>query len=103
MIDAHEAARPGVRLGALLMEPVLQGAGGMMLVDPLFQAAAAEVCLLQGSCNGLLQMGCLHNKIQLCLSLSHDLQHDYSNGLNQHSCNMCIFEKCVIIRANQGW
>jgi hypothetical protein len=57
MIDAHEAARPGVRLGALLMEPVLQGAGGMMLVDPLFQAAAAEVRLLQGSCNGLLQMG----------------------------------------------
>ena len=30
-------------LGALLMEPVLQGAGGMLLVDPLFQAELVKV------------------------------------------------------------
>jgi dethiobiotin synthetase/adenosylmethionine--8-amino-7-oxononanoate aminotransferase len=32
------------RLGALILEPVLQGAGGMRLVDPLYQRALVEVC-----------------------------------------------------------
>jgi dethiobiotin synthetase/adenosylmethionine--8-amino-7-oxononanoate aminotransferase len=41
-IGCHEAAA-GVRLGALLMEPVLQGAGGMLCVDPAFQRALVEV------------------------------------------------------------
>jgi dethiobiotin synthetase/adenosylmethionine--8-amino-7-oxononanoate aminotransferase len=38
-----------VRLGALLMEPLLQGAGGMLLVDPLFQKVLVQVrcCLPQ--------------------------------------------------------
>ena len=35
-IDAHEASRAG-RLGALLFEPVLQGAGGMRFIDPAWQ------------------------------------------------------------------
>lgn len=39
------ASPPGAarRLAVLLMEPVLQGAGGMLLVDPLFQAVAVQV------------------------------------------------------------
>jgi adenosylmethionine-8-amino-7-oxononanoate aminotransferase len=41
-LQQHEA-RHGTRLGALLMEPLLQGAGGMLLVDPVFQAAAVKV------------------------------------------------------------
>jgi dethiobiotin synthetase/adenosylmethionine--8-amino-7-oxononanoate aminotransferase len=41
-LDAHEAGG-SARLAALLMEPVLQGAGGMLLVDPLFQAVAVQV------------------------------------------------------------
>eukprot|EP00775_Hariotina_reticulata_P014942 gene14942-113_t len=45
-MDRHEAAASSsqqvCRLGALLMEPLLQGAGGMLLVDPLFQAAAVQ-------------------------------------------------------------
>ena len=32
------------RLGALILEPVLQGAGGMRLIDPLYQRALVEVC-----------------------------------------------------------
>ena len=35
-IDAHEASRAG-RLGALLFEPVLKGAGGMRFIDPAWQ------------------------------------------------------------------
>lgn len=31
-------------LGALIIEPVLQGAGGMRLIDPLYQRALVEVC-----------------------------------------------------------
>lgn len=42
-IDSHESAGSGVRLGALLIEPVLQGAGGMLLVDPLFQSVMVQV------------------------------------------------------------
>lgn len=46
-ISSHEAAA-GVRLGALLIEPVLQGAGGMLLVDPLFQKVLVQVRLVWG-------------------------------------------------------
>lgn len=50
-ITAHEAAAGSSGssgssrrwLGALLMEPVLQGAGGMLLPDPLFQAELVKV------------------------------------------------------------
>jgi len=42
-LDSHETAT-GATLGALLMEPVLQGAGGMLCVDPDFQRALVEVC-----------------------------------------------------------
>lgn len=35
-------------LGALLMEPVLQGAGGMRLIDPAFQRALVGVCRERG-------------------------------------------------------
>lgn len=35
---------PRRHLGALVLEPVLQGAGGMRLVDPLFQRALVEAC-----------------------------------------------------------
>lgn len=31
-------------LGACIVEPVLQGAGGMRLIDPLYQRALVEVC-----------------------------------------------------------
>jgi hypothetical protein len=41
-VEQHEAAQ-GVVLGALLMEPLLQGAGGMLLPDPLFQATLVQV------------------------------------------------------------
>lgn len=41
-IDQHEAEAGG-KLGALLMEPVLQGAGGMLCVDPAFQRALVQV------------------------------------------------------------
>ncbi|KAF8054954.1 BIO3-BIO1 [Scenedesmus sp. PABB004] len=44
---AHEAST-GAALGVLLLEPVLQGAGGMRLVDPLFQAAAVKVARARG-------------------------------------------------------
>jgi len=36
-----------VKLGALVMEPVLQGAGGMRFVDPLFQRMLADECRKQ--------------------------------------------------------
>lgn len=42
-LDTHES-RSGATVGALLMEPILQGAGGMRLVDPLFQWVLADVC-----------------------------------------------------------
>lgn len=35
-------------LGALLIEPVLQGAGGMRLIDPAFQRALVSVCRERG-------------------------------------------------------
>jgi adenosylmethionine-8-amino-7-oxononanoate aminotransferase len=51
-ISTHEAAAGASsgskRLGALLVEPVLQGAGGMLLPDPLFQAEMVKVRLTKG-------------------------------------------------------
>jgi dethiobiotin synthetase/adenosylmethionine--8-amino-7-oxononanoate aminotransferase len=47
-LDARAAARPRARLAALLMEPLLQGAGGMRLVDPAFQRALAAACRARG-------------------------------------------------------
>lgn len=46
-IDRHER-HSNARIGALIMEPVLQGAGGMVLVDPLFQRVAATECRARG-------------------------------------------------------
>jgi dethiobiotin synthetase/adenosylmethionine--8-amino-7-oxononanoate aminotransferase len=40
----HREALPGVRVAACMLEPVLQGAGGMRLVDPLFQRALVRAC-----------------------------------------------------------
>lgn len=31
------------RLGALILEPIIQGAGGMMLIDPLFQVELVDI------------------------------------------------------------
>ena len=38
----HES-RSGAQLGACLMEPIMQGAGGMVFVDPLFQKVLLKV------------------------------------------------------------
>ncbi|GLI70360.1 hypothetical protein VaNZ11_015135, partial [Volvox africanus] len=43
-IDVFEAAAAPARLAACVMEPLLQGAGGMLVVEPGFQRAVAEVC-----------------------------------------------------------
>jgi dethiobiotin synthetase/adenosylmethionine--8-amino-7-oxononanoate aminotransferase len=47
--SSSQADSRTARLGALLMEPLLQGAGGMLLVDPLFQKVLVQVscCLPQ--------------------------------------------------------
>lgn len=37
------------QLGACILEPVLQGAGGMRLIDPLFQRALVDVCRRAGA------------------------------------------------------
>ncbi|KAL0037506.1 hypothetical protein WJX77_000433 [Trebouxia sp. C0004] len=39
----YEAGRP-VRIAACIMEPVLQGAGGMVMIDPAFQRAMVQHC-----------------------------------------------------------
>lgn len=36
------------RIGALIMEPVLHGAGGMVLIDPLFQNILMKACRTRG-------------------------------------------------------
>lgn len=41
-LDMH-AESTGAVVGACLMEPLLQGAGGMLLIDPLFQRVIVEV------------------------------------------------------------
>jgi adenosylmethionine-8-amino-7-oxononanoate aminotransferase len=42
-MQAHLDHHSGVKLGALLLEPVLQGAGGMLCVDPQFQRSLIQV------------------------------------------------------------
>lgn len=39
----------GRRIGSLLMEPVLMGAGGMIFVDPLFQRTLIDIVRTEGS------------------------------------------------------
>lgn len=46
-VIAFQSAVAG-RIGALLIEPVLIGAGGMVLVDPLFQAVLVRACKARG-------------------------------------------------------
>lgn len=41
-MERHEAAT-GAALAACLIEPVMQGAGGMLFVDPLFQKVLVRV------------------------------------------------------------
>ena len=47
-IDAAEAASPQALVGATVLEPVLHGAGGMVMVDPAFQRAALEESRARG-------------------------------------------------------
>lgn len=47
-MQQHLANNPATALGACIMEPVLQGAGGMQLIDPEFQRAMAAVCKAHG-------------------------------------------------------
>jgi dethiobiotin synthetase/adenosylmethionine--8-amino-7-oxononanoate aminotransferase len=42
----------GRQFGALVMEPTCLGAGGMVFVDPLFQACLVEVCRASGDLFG---------------------------------------------------
>ncbi|EMC99632.1 hypothetical protein BAUCODRAFT_343702 [Baudoinia panamericana UAMH 10762] len=44
-----EQARQGTKFGALIMEPILLGAGGMMFADPLFQRCLVEAVRKQES------------------------------------------------------
>ena len=50
-LSDYESARGGdvcQRVGACIIEPVLQGAGGMRLIDPLFQRAMVQICRDRG-------------------------------------------------------
>ena len=38
------AGKDNVQFGALILEPVVQGAGGMMLIDPLYQRCLMQDC-----------------------------------------------------------
>lgn len=44
----HAQRAPGTALGACILEPVLQGAGGMRFVDPLFQRLLVAACRCVG-------------------------------------------------------
>ncbi len=46
-INTHQATT-GAHIGALIMEPILQGAGGMIMIDPLFQYQLVHVCRSRG-------------------------------------------------------
>ncbi len=39
----HDRQHPGSHLAALIIEPVVQGAGGMLVIDPQFQRQLVEV------------------------------------------------------------
>lgn len=47
-IDQYLGTRSGAHVAACIMEPVLQGAGGMRLIDPEFQRAMAAACKARG-------------------------------------------------------
>lgn len=48
-IECHESNGEGrTRIGACIIEPVVQGAGGMRLIDPDFQRAMVDVCRGRG-------------------------------------------------------
>jgi dethiobiotin synthetase/adenosylmethionine--8-amino-7-oxononanoate aminotransferase len=48
-IDNHEGGGAGqTRIGACIIEPVVQGAGGMRLIDPDFQRAMVDICRARG-------------------------------------------------------
>jgi adenosylmethionine-8-amino-7-oxononanoate aminotransferase len=43
-LDSHTSSQcPGSHLAALIIEPLVQGAGGMLLVDPQFQRQLVQV------------------------------------------------------------
>jgi dethiobiotin synthetase/adenosylmethionine--8-amino-7-oxononanoate aminotransferase len=44
--DADRGDR--ARIGACIIEPLMQGANGMLLVDPLFQRVLVEACRARG-------------------------------------------------------
>ncbi|CAM9611581.1 unnamed protein product [Chrysoparadoxa australica] len=48
LMAEHRADGQCTELGSLLLEPVLLGAGGMMLVDPLFQRILVQECRREG-------------------------------------------------------
>lgn len=47
-IAATEDTEGNVKIGALLIEPVLIGSGGMILIDPLFQRVVVQECRARG-------------------------------------------------------
>jgi len=59
------AAKDNTRFGALLIEPVVQGAGGMLMIDPLYQRVLMQECksrsipvILDEVFCGLWRLGC---------------------------------------------
>lgn len=49
-----KAAADNIQFGALIIEPVVMGAGGMLLVDPLYQRVLVQVDPQWNVDNGLL-------------------------------------------------
>ncbi len=47
-ISAYEISHPDCVLGALILEPLLVGSGGMYLVDPLYQRVLVKECRNRG-------------------------------------------------------
>ncbi|MEW5314668.1 MAG: hypothetical protein WDW38_006143 [Sanguina aurantia] len=47
-LDRHVSTSGGAQIGACVIEPVLQGAGGMLAIDPLFQRAMVQACRARG-------------------------------------------------------
>lgn len=48
--NSGSGSPPARALGACMLEPVLQGAGGMRLIDPLYQRALVDECRCVGGC-----------------------------------------------------
>ncbi|KAL6756174.1 pyridoxal phosphate-dependent transferase [Haematococcus lacustris] len=48
-LDEHQASSPpGSHMAALIIEPLVQGAGGMLLLDPQFQRQMVQACRARG-------------------------------------------------------